>query len=143
MIEKYEEALEVSNKVIAMNPNNQSVLSVAYSNKGYALVWLKKPKEALEACNKSLELSGDNLDAHIAISLAHSSLGNYEEAVNWCDKAIKIDPNAVEPYINKSNYLVNLGKSKEALECCSKASELNVPQNPVYESIILTNNQRR
>jgi len=33
MIEKYEEALEVSNKVIAMNPNNQSVLSVAYSNK--------------------------------------------------------------------------------------------------------------
>jgi len=45
MIEKYEEALEVSNKVIAMNPNNQSVLSVAYSNKGYALVWLKKPKK--------------------------------------------------------------------------------------------------
>jgi len=41
------------------------------------------------------------------------------------------------------NYLVNLGKSKEALECCSKASELNVPQNPVYESIILTNKSAR
>ena len=57
-MKKYAEALELSNKAVEMNTNNE----VFHLYKGEALIGLKKKKDAIKSFQKALELKPNDLD---------------------------------------------------------------------------------
>jgi tetratricopeptide (TPR) repeat protein len=58
-MERYQEAIEVHNMTLHLEPEND----LTYSNKGQALVFLRKYEEAIEAYDKALQLNPKN---HVA-----------------------------------------------------------------------------
>jgi len=51
----YEEALKNLDKALELPSKNAKAISIAYSNKAYALIGLEKLEDALECANKAIE----------------------------------------------------------------------------------------
>jgi tetratricopeptide (TPR) repeat protein len=110
---KYSEAIEYYDKILKIDPNNES----ARYNRFLAIQYLSKVKEGYidSLNNKGLDLSRQ---------------GKYQEAIEWYDKALAVDPNYIYALNGKGVALNNLGKNKEAIEYYDKA--LRIDPNNVY-----------
>jgi superkiller protein 3 len=80
-LERYEEALQASEKALELSPNH----SGAWCLKGIAFDKLGRYEEALQAYDKALELYPDYVDAWIFKLDVLCKLGRDEEA-QWLEK---------------------------------------------------------
>ena len=103
--------------VTALDPKN----AAAHSNLGYALRALKRPAEALAACDKALALMPDFADALNNRAGTLLDLGRPEEALAACDKALKLVPRNAAAQYNRGNALLALDRLGPALESYDRA----------------------
>tara|TARA_B110000211_G_scaffold225123_1_gene276929 strand:+ start:479 stop:1357 length:879 start_codon:yes stop_codon:yes gene_type:complete len=168
---RYPEALECFNQVIEIFPNNKSYIHkgivldalgdylgaiklydkaiqinnkdyLAYLNKAYSLINLRRYDEALKICNQGITIIQANsilYDTKGAAILyntkgaALAMLNRYQEAIDSYNQTIKLNPNYYEPHKNKFCPLYNLKRYQEALETCDKAIALEPNRHNIYE----------
>jgi len=109
---QYKEALEITDKILAIDENNLQALS----NKGGLLIKLKRYDEAVEYFDRALAIKPDFVDALNNKAIALYSLGDYDYASNVLIQASNLDPNnlvttkniglVIEkiPYIHENGY---------------------------------------
>lgn len=119
---RYEDALDVFNKALEINPKNEFALS----RKGVALEFLSKYEEALNALDKALEINPQSTfsllrKGHILECLQ----GKHENALNIFNNILKIDPKNENALSHKGIILANMEKYEEALEAFNKTLEIN------------------
>lgn len=89
--EKYADALEVSNQILAKDHQNWAGLSM----KGWALLGLGQTEQALVVLDDSLELNSDNALALSNKAGALYSIGRCKEVLQTLNYADIIDPNSI------------------------------------------------
>lgn len=100
----------------------------AWLNKGNALLNLNKPEEALDACNKAIEIEPENADAWYVKAEALFKLNKPKETLDACNRVIEIEPEDAGAWINKGNILGDLQRSESALMAFNVAIEIE-PEN--------------
>lgn len=119
---KYEEALEIFNKVLEINPNDDEALS----RKGLTLEFLGRYDEALSALNIAIEINPK--DTFSLIRRAHiigCLQGKFETALNSFNEILKVNPLNEEALSHKGTILANMERYEEALTTFGKILEIN------------------
>ena len=93
MLDRHEEALQCLDKALELDPR----YSVAWNNKGAALVKLDRHEEALQCLDTALAIDPRDVDAWNYKGAALAMLDRHQEALQCFDQALAIDPtNAIE-----------------------------------------------
>ncbi|MER5190117.1 MAG: tetratricopeptide repeat protein [Candidatus Nitrosocosmicus sp.] len=81
--------------------------------------------QAIECCDKALEINHMSNDDHYNKGLSLYYLGDYNQAIECYDKALEINPQNADAHNNKGLSLYYLGDYNQAIECYDKALEIN------------------
>lgn len=111
-MKKYEEALQVINKVIEFNPN----VAEAYLLKSIVLMSFKKHELAIEQIDKAIQLDDTKFNYYQFKAKIFLKYGDWAEVIKQIDKAIELNPENLENYQIKAETLIYLNHYKEALE---------------------------
>jgi len=110
---KYQEALEVLNNALTIDPQNRGALT----NKANIFNRLRKYKEAIAICNTVIIQSPEDYWALYYKGIALTNLGECLDAMRVFDRVLKIDPNNQDVIKNKGRchykYYEGLGILKE------------------------------
>mgnify|MGYP001256366857 CR=1 FL=1 len=87
-IGRYEEAIELWNRVIAGNPS----LALAYFNMGFVYLQMGKFSESRDASARAMELKRDYYEAVNNFTMAELCLGNPREAIKALEKTLSDKP---------------------------------------------------
>ena len=87
--EKYDEAIEMYDKVLAIDPDDVDALN----GKAFALANLDKNEEALPVIEKALQSNSDDEYYLSTAAFIMYNLDKDDEAKNYYNKALEIDPN--------------------------------------------------
>jgi tetratricopeptide (TPR) repeat protein len=82
-------------------------------------------EEALEYCEKALQINPNSKKAWNNKGAVLERLGKFQEAIDSYEKAIQIDKNYLLPWFQKGNLLGKLGKYKEELYCYERVLEID------------------
>ena len=121
---KEKEILEILDKILKINPDSTK----GWFFKAVAFNRLKRYDEALECCDKAIELDEKNRNPYSWYPISQkgiilSHLERYDEALECFDKAIEMKPDSPMPWSVKGLTLILVKRFDEALECCDKAIE--------------------
>jgi serine/threonine protein kinase len=92
---------------------------------GHSLNNLKRYDEAIQACNRAIELDANSNNAWASKANYLNKLNRYDEALIACDKALCINPDDSYSCLFKGISLYNLKRYDEALLANDKSIELN------------------
>ena len=115
-----QQALELYDKVIALKPN----MAEAYWGRCYSLNNLKKPNDAIVACNDALDLKPNYAEAFWSKGNALDQQKLPLEALQLYERATKIKPNFTEAWVDYGIALQGFGRSEEAIRALDKAIAL-------------------
>jgi protein O-GlcNAc transferase len=121
-------AADLIGKALVIKPGN----AVAQSNRGNALLELKRPEEALTSYDKAIALKSDYAEAIYNRGNALQELKRLEEALASYDKAIALKPDYAEAFTNRGNALKELNREEEALASYDKAIKIASAIEPDY-----------
>jgi adenylate cyclase len=104
---RYEEALLEYERALRLNPLDKArpleQICTTYN-------MMRRHKEAIDTCNKVIELSPRSLPSYINLAVAYSELDQMDEARKAADKVLKMNPNLsmdsfekTLPYKNKAD----------------------------------------
>jgi len=135
----YNKALDDFNKAIALDIN----YAAAYVNRGNIYLKLGKFQEAINDCNKAIELETDNSkEAFLPYynrGLAYMNLGEPEKAFDDYNKVITLapenTPENTEAYAKRGLLYSQLGKPQEAIRDYEKFLELDRQRMAAGESL--------
>ena len=126
---QYEEAVEIFDKVLSMNPQN----TFAWNNRGVALFKADRPDDAVQSYNRSLEIDPENLDALRNKGFVLRSMGRLEEALECYSLVVKEGGNAKD-LESLAIVLVGMNRLDEAMDCMIQANEMQ--PNGIFEEEI-------
>ncbi|NEQ24527.1 MAG: tetratricopeptide repeat protein [Microcoleus sp. SIO2G3] len=115
-----QKALELYDKIIALKPN----MAEAYWGRCYSLNNLKKPNEAIVACNDALDLKPNYAEALWSKGNALDQQKLPLDALQLYERATKIKPNFTEAWVDYGIALQGFGRSEEAIRALDKAIAL-------------------
>ena len=97
---QYQDIIDISQKVIAMNIANSDV----FYNLGNGFLHLNQLDKAETALKKATELQPDYVKAHYNLGVVYWSLGRYKEAADSWRTTLKFDPNheAAKEWLKKA-----------------------------------------
>ena len=104
--QKYEEALQFYDKVLAIDPSSVNALN----SKGLALDHLQRYDEAVQTFDKALSINPSSVNALNNKGLALEHLQRYDEALQFYDKALSLDPSSIQALNGTSSILAELKK---------------------------------
>lgn len=104
------------------------VKSINLTNKGYALINLRKFEDALLVFEEALDKNRHNAKAWSGKGYVLASLGNAGESMVAYNKAIWLDSDDAEIWNSKGFASISLGKNNEALAAFERAIKLS-PEN--------------
>ena len=114
--EEYEEAIELLNGAVEINPEDSDV----YHVRGLCYSELGQHDNALADFDRAIEfateLDDDESDLFAARSQAHHALGRLEDALADCERALELSPDDPTIQHNRAYYQKELGRYDEALE---------------------------
>lgn len=118
------EAEKIYREILRYHPNN----AVAWHNLGMANWLQQRPREAILAIQKAVELAPDYVEAwnNLGALLAATDLA--DDAIAALKKAASLKPNWAEPYINAGNILRNRARYDEAIDFYQQAARTD-PRN--------------
>ena len=97
-----------------------------WNNKGFSLNSLGRYDEAIDCCNKALEIDPQEANAWYNKGCSLGSLGRYDEAIDCYNKALDIYPRDAHTWGIKGIHLNTLGRYDDAIDCYNKALEINL-----------------
>lgn len=127
-MERYEEALVICNKAIALKPD----FAEAYTNRGDVLYWMGLLDDAIESCNKAISLRPDSATAYSIRGNSMKKLRRLDEALANYDIAIELKPDFYEVYFNRGNVLKEFKRLDEALGSYDKSIGLKPNFSAAY-----------
>jgi len=107
-------------KAVRIDPLNYK----AWHNKGLLHIHQGRPMDALDALNKSIEISGYP-KAYLSRALLHQSNGRYQLALADIDHVLSAQPDNARAWLIKGVCMENLGDLKAAIICCNMAITLD------------------
>ena len=126
----YDEAIEIYDRVLAMNPENTH----AWNNRGVALFSANRSEEALECYNRSIEIDPKNLDALRNRGYVLRSMGRMDEAMKAYEQVMDAGGDETD-LESMATVLVGVGMLAEALTCLNQAMSIN-PTDRIEKEII-------
>jgi tetratricopeptide (TPR) repeat protein len=133
----HDEALELYNKSLHLNPDNKYSLN----NKGYTLNLLDKFEDAISLFDKAIELDKDFAYSYNNRGLAKIKLGRTEEGLQDINRSFELDPDNSYGYRNLGIYHFDKGEFDEALRLFTKAKELDSTTHMIDELLQGTKNK--
>ena len=120
------------------------LLHSLFSNLGNLLDSVERYQDALDCCEKALELWEGNPQDFLGKGVALGELERYEEALESFQKAIDLDPKFVNAWINRGSALFNLERYEEAVESYQNAIDLDPKSVDAWRNrgILLANLER-
>ncbi|MDH3764183.1 MAG: tetratricopeptide repeat protein [Nitrosopumilus sp.] len=115
-----QQCLDASNVSIKFKPNDP----FNWHMRGGALIDLGRYDEAIESCNRAIEIKQDYYEVLSVKAEALNCLGRYDEAIESCNRAIEIKPNYYDARYNLGKALYGLGKYKKAVDEFDKAIKI-------------------
>jgi protein O-mannosyl-transferase len=97
---------------------------LAHNNLGNALFLNGKLDEAINHCQKALELKTDYAEAHINLGNAIFQKGQVDEAMVHYRSALEIKPDLASPHYNLGTAFLQMGQVDEAVGHFQKALEI-------------------
>jgi len=88
-----------------------------YFEKAVVLYEVLMAEEALEACDKAIELKPDYAAAYDLRGRILYRPWKYEEAIKAFDRVIEVNPDYADVYLNKGWCLCEIERYEEAVEC--------------------------
>ncbi|MCU0798800.1 MAG: tetratricopeptide repeat protein [Candidatus Thermoplasmatota archaeon] len=119
--ERFEEALDMSERLLSKGPGSTSVLN----EKGFILFHLGRVNEALETYRDLLSKDPGSVEAMVNYAQVLSSMGKLDESLEYLDLAVKKDPYSEDAWNNKAVVLSRFGRLREALVCLDEAMRIN------------------
>lgn len=112
---KFQEALQDFETALLLEPSSEFVTPKLFLGKCKALVSLKQPSQAVEACTKAIELDGQLLDAYLQRAEAHLLDSDYDKALHNFQKAREIQPQNQQANegIQRTQRLQKMAKRKD------------------------------
>ncbi|WP_052322894.1 tetratricopeptide repeat protein [Rickettsia felis] len=105
-----------------------------YFEKAVVLKEILRTEEALEACDKAIELKPDYAAAYDLNGRILYRPWKYEEAIKAFDKVIELNPDFQDVYLNKGWCLTEIGRYEEAVECFNIGIKKNQCSEELYAS---------
>jgi adenylate cyclase len=84
-------ALEAFDRALELNPN----LALASARKAIQLIFLGRPRDALDPVEKAFKVSPRDPDLwnfHYIKGLAYFAMGEYDTAINWLEQSVRLQP---------------------------------------------------
>jgi tetratricopeptide (TPR) repeat protein len=125
-----EEAVACFDKAIAFRADHADALT----NRGDALMALKRPDDALASYDRALAANPHSALALSNRGYALAKLGRAKDALSSCEAAIALKPDYFNAHNNRGVALFQLGREAEALACCDKAIALKPDYAPAYDN---------
>jgi serine/threonine protein kinase len=118
---QYQQALSLYDQAIALTPR----MPKAYWGRCSTLNQLKKPAEAVVACNDALDLRPNYAEALWSKGNALDQQNLTLEALQLYERATRIKPDFAEAWVSYGVSLQKYGRSEEAIDALDKAIDLN------------------
>jgi tetratricopeptide (TPR) repeat protein len=96
-----------------------------HEKRAKALVRLKRYQEALDACDRAIQLDDMRASAYTQKGDILHQLRRSREALDAFDLAISLDPDAITPRKQKAEMLADWGKYDDALAVCDQVISLD------------------
>lgn len=98
----------------------------AHTFLGWTYSMLGRYEEAIEECQRAIELDPDFGNPYNDIGAYLIETGRYEEAISWLEKAMKAGryESPQFPYVNLGRVYEQLGQPFKALECYNEALKI-------------------
>lgn len=127
---KLEEALDITNEMIELEPENASV----YLSRANILFMLEREPETITDCNKVLELDKEQVNplACFLMSKAKKNTNDLFGAVADVTTAIAHNPEFTEAYLLRAELLMTMEHPKDALADIEKAIQLTPDEETNY-----------
>lgn len=116
----YQTCLNLSNKIIALDPNNP----VHYSTKAYVYDVMRDFSNGQTEIDTALRLNPNDVDAILVQGMLFTDQGKTDEALAAYTKAIELGSTNYTPYMNRGNIYFNARKFELALQDFKKAVQL-------------------
>lgn len=99
----------------------------AYTFLGWTYSMLNRYEEAIEECQKAIEIDPDFGNPYNDIGAYLIELGRWEEAIPWLEQAITASryESPQFPHLNLGRVYEHLGQFKSALSCYDQAIAIN------------------
>ena len=130
-LEKTEPARMDIRQVLNLSANPAT--AEEYESRCYALKVINKPDDALENCNKAIELDSQLALAYNIIGTIYHQKQNYAQAVKEYSKAIELSPRKTF-YENRAIAFRALGNKKSAVSDENEVAALENSRKPVLET---------
>lgn len=114
---KWIESLDASEKAIAIEPNDE----IAWNNKAWALVHLKRYQESLDAADKALSIKPNYINAWGNQVDALIGLQRYVDALIVAEKITSFYPDIAKGWNTQANVFGYLKRWNESLDASEKA----------------------
>jgi len=88
----YDRAITCASKVIQLNPNDVSALSVAYGTRGASHKGKNDFDHAIEDLTEAIRLNPNNAPAYANRGITYLNKGDYDHATKDLEMAVQIDP---------------------------------------------------
>jgi tetratricopeptide (TPR) repeat protein len=120
----------------------QSFLTPSSKQENTSQYWLGKGKEyyqkglyeeAINCCDKALEINPQDVDAWGNRGISYAKLYRYNEAIECFAKIIEINPSNSKAWFAKGNALASMGKYEEAIKCFDEAIAID----PSYAEAVI------
>ncbi len=108
-IDAYDQGIKAA-EADRQTPETRAALGRMLTNKGNALLKLKRNSEAIAAYSQAAATDPHPATAYFNLCATEYNTGNVEGALAACDKAIKFDPKKADAYFIRGSLL--LGDSK-------------------------------
>ncbi len=95
-----------------------------YLNRGIDCIALGDYRQALNNCNKAIELNAEGAWVYFIRGCIYNKFGDHHEALNDYGNAIKLSPWLADAYVNRGNTYYELGNYDQAIVDYDKAIEL-------------------
>jgi len=113
-------------------PGSNPVLQ-ANAARGYELVSLGRPQEALDPLGRAVEMAPRDARLQETLGLCFTSLGQYREAIDHLRKVTEINPQSEGALNSLAFSLLQSNQPEEALVILRKANQMD-PQNAALHS---------
>jgi tetratricopeptide (TPR) repeat protein len=123
--ERTDSLLQAKSQSEKLTDCHPKLMSNLFSSLGDLLGSAKLYEEALESCQKAIDIDPESVNAWVCRGNTLNNIERYEEALENYQKAIDIDPESVNAWVYLGNTLDNLERYKEALESCQKAIDID------------------
>ncbi len=112
MSKTLETAIKYYEKVIEINPNNET----AYYNLGFICQKQNNLETAIKYYEKVIEINPNNERSYYGLGIIYHQKDQLEKAIDYYKKVIKIDPNNQLLMEIIKKYYISLGKTSEEIE---------------------------